>query len=220
MTASVQVAGETLTLHAERAVTWERARTLLVADPHFGKAAAFRAGGIPVPHGTTLAAVDRLDALLQDTRPARVIFLGDFLHAREGRSARTLDRLHEFRARWQDTEMLLVRGNHDRKAGDPPPTLDIQCVDAPLVEAPFVFLHEPAASPHGYSLAGHIHPGARLYGPGGMHERLACFWFGAHCGVLPAFGEFTGLATVSPQPEDRIYCVAGGEVIAVNAVEE
>ena len=220
MSITVQVAGETLTLHADRAVSWARARSLLVADPHFGKAAAFRAGGIPVPHGTTLAAVDRLDALLQRTQPARVIFLGDFLHAREGRSPGTLDRLHEFRARWAHTEMLLVRGNHDRRAGDPPTTLAIECVDAPLIEAPFAFLHEPAESPHGYALAGHIHPGARLYGPGGLRERLACFWFGARCGVLPAFGEFTGLAMVRAQPEDRVYCIAEGEVIAVDTVEE
>ena len=41
--ATASVAGEQLLLLGERAVYWERTRTLFVADPHFGKAAAFRA---------------------------------------------------------------------------------------------------------------------------------------------------------------------------------
>ena len=44
-----EVAGERLVLLPEMAAYWERAGTLLVADPHFGKAAAFRAAGIPEP---------------------------------------------------------------------------------------------------------------------------------------------------------------------------
>jgi hypothetical protein len=36
------VAGEKLGLFAERAIYWPARSTLLVADPHFGKAATFR----------------------------------------------------------------------------------------------------------------------------------------------------------------------------------
>ena len=79
-------------LLGERAVYWERARTLLVADPHFGKAAAFRAAGVLVPRGTTGETLSRLDAALDRTRAERIVFLGDFLHAREGRSAETFAR--------------------------------------------------------------------------------------------------------------------------------
>src|SRR5262249_50769057 len=46
--AIVEIAGERVTLLAERAAYWQRTRTLLVADTHFGKAATFRAAGIPV----------------------------------------------------------------------------------------------------------------------------------------------------------------------------
>jgi len=53
--AVADVAGERLVLLAERAAYWERARTLLVADPHFGKAAAFLASDdASFVHGTTL----------------------------------------------------------------------------------------------------------------------------------------------------------------------
>ena len=82
----IEVRGEKLTLCAERAAFWHRERALLIADPHWGKAATFRAGGIPVPSGTTSEAIERLESLLQKTDPARVIFLGDLLHAKPGRS--------------------------------------------------------------------------------------------------------------------------------------
>src|SRR6185436_13839134 len=70
------VAGEQLRLLGERAVFWERVRTLFVADPHFGKAAAFRAAGVLVPRGTTGETLSRLDAALDRTGAERIVFLG------------------------------------------------------------------------------------------------------------------------------------------------
>jgi DNA ligase-associated metallophosphoesterase len=213
--ATVEIRSETLELMGERAVFWERTRTLLVADPHFGKAAAFRAAGVPVPRGTTTETLQRLDAALHRTAAQRVIFLGDFLHAREGRAPETLRVINEWRATRTNVEMVLVRGNHDKKSGDPPQELDIRCVEGPLVEAPFAFAHHPSVSNDGYVLCGHIHPGVRLMGPGRERNRLPCFWFGERTAVLPAFGEFTGLADVTPSPGDRVWVVAEGAVVQV-----
>jgi metallophosphoesterase superfamily enzyme len=111
--------------------------------------------------------------------------------------------------------MLLVRGNHDRGAGDPPAELGIRCVDPPLEEAPFVYLHHPEEQPGGYALAGHLHPAVRLAGAGRQRERLPCFLFGARVGILPAFGDFTGSAEARPAPGDRVFVVAGEEVVEV-----
>jgi DNA ligase-associated metallophosphoesterase len=209
------IRGETLHLLGERAVFWERASTLLVADPHFGKAASFRALGVAVPRGTTTETVRRLDDAIDRVHPRRIIFLGDFLHAKEGRSPETLRVINEWRTSRAAVEMILVRGNHDARAGDPPQELDIRCVNGPLVELPFVFAHHPVRSDEGYVVAGHIHPGARLRGSGRQHAWLPCFWFGAETAVLPAFGEFTGLADIEPRPGDRVWVVADGEVLPV-----
>ena len=218
---TVGIRGEELRLLAERAAYWERTRTLLIADAHFGKAAAFRAASIPVPHGTTSEAIGRLDAIVRHTGARRVIFLGDFLHARTGRSPETLARFQ----RWHDAnpavELALVRGNHDRQAGDPPDGLGVTCVDGPLAEPPFVFTHHPMESSEGYVIAGHVHPGVRLVGSGRQRERLPCFWFGGSTGILPAFGEFTGLADVEPAAGDRVFVIAGADVVeAANAAKE
>jgi len=213
--AVADLAGERLVLLAERAAYWQRARTLLVADPHFGKAAAFRAAGVPVPRGTTTASLARLDAALSRTRAARLVFLGDFLHAREGREPETTRVVGDWRRRHASIDMVLVRGNHDKRAGDPGPEIDIRCVDAPVAELPFVFTHKPAVSDDGYVICGHVHPAARLTGPGRESVRLPCFWIRSRTMVLPAFGEFTGVADIDVQGGDGVWVIADGAVLSV-----
>lgn len=215
---TIDVAGESLTLLPERAAFWRRESTLLVADPHFGKAASFRVLGVPVPRGTTTGTLDRLDAIIHRTAARRLVFLGDFLHAAEGRGAETLRVLNEWRREHSAVEMTLVRGNHDARAGDPPRELELKCVTAPLVAAPFVLDHHPRESSAGYVLCGHVHPSVTLSGPGRQHARLPCFWFGAGIGVLPAFGEFTGAADADVQPGDRVCVVADDSVMEVPVV--
>ena len=216
--AIVRIAGEELTLLPERAIYWGARRTLFVADPHFGKAATFRALGIPVPRGTTTGALARLDAVIGRTTPEQLTFLGDFLHAAEGRDAETLRVLNEWRRRHAAIEMTLVRGNHDVRAGDPPRELEIKCVTAPLAVTPFVLDHHPRPSTAGYVLCGHIHPAVTLTGVGRQHSRLPCFWFGNAVGVLPAFGEFTGVAEAYVQAGDQVFVVADESVVAVPVV--
>lgn len=214
----MRVSGEDLELLPDHAVFWHRASTLLVADPHFGKAATFRAAGIFVPEETTAMTLTRLDILLWATNANRLVFLGDFLHAREGRHPETLRAIEEWRAGHSSVAMLLVRGNHDRRAGDPPESLNIECADGPVVEGPFAFAHHPATMPGAYVLAGHVHPGARLYGAGRERVRVPCYWFGAGCAVLPAFGEFTGLADIDAKPGDRVWVTTGEEVIPIASI--
>lgn len=216
--AIVRVAGEDLTLLPERAIWWKTRKTLLVADPHFGKAATFRALGIPVPRGTTTGTLARLDAIIARHSPARLIFLGDFLHAAEGRDPETLRVLNVWRRKHASLDMTLVRGNHDARAGDPPRELELHCVTGPHAEPPFALDHHPRRA-DSYVLCGHIHPAVTLTGAGRQHSRLPCFWFGKEIGVLPAFGEFTGLAEADVQMGDQVFVVADDAVISIPIVE-
>jgi uncharacterized protein len=211
----VSVAGEGLVLCAERAMYWPERRMLLVADPHFGKAASFRALGVRVPRGTTSGALGRLDALIARCAPQRVVFLGDFLHAREGRTAETFDALASWRASHTSIDMQLVRGNHDRRAGDPPSEVGIECVNGPLLQGPFALAHHPRAVTAHYVLAGHVHPCVVLVGAARQRERLPCFHFGSDVGVLPSFGDFTGCAMIEARPHDQVWVVAGETILRV-----
>ena len=46
-----------------------------------------------------------------------------------------------------------------------------------------------------------------------MKETLPCFCFGRRGALLPAFGIFTGHRVIRPARQDRIYVIAGDEVI-------
>jgi DNA ligase-associated metallophosphoesterase len=217
MSVVLDLAGETVELLPQRALYWPRRRTLFVADLHLGKAATFRSAAIPVPEATTGETVARLEQAVAATGAERLICLGDLLHARTGRSPTLLKTITTWRRRHTALEFLLIRGNHDRHAGDPPSEWHITCHDEPFGDPllePFVLRHLPEPDPGGYVLAGHRHPAIRV-GRGPLSERLPCFHFAADVGLLPAAGAFPGTATVRAAAGDRVYVVAGSEVIQI-----
>ena len=209
------VAGEKLVLLPERVAYWPAKKALFVADFHLGKAASFRSAGIPLPSGTTTENVERLGRAIDKTGATQVVFLGDFLHSAQGRAASTLGRFGAWRDARKALQITIVRGNHDKKAGDPPEAWGVCCIEAGAALGPFILNHEPGASRGGYALAGHIHPAVRLSAGGEKPLRLPCFWFGARYGVLPAFGAFTGNAEVLPRRGDQVFVIAEQEVLQV-----
>jgi DNA ligase-associated metallophosphoesterase len=211
----VDIAGERLVLLPERAIYWPARETLILADTHWGKAATLRAAAIPIPGGTTKDSLTRLSAVLDRTQAKRAVVLGDVFHAKQGRAEKTLAALREWREQRLQLEMLLVRGNHDRHAGDPPEELRIHCVNSPEVDGPFVYRHFPKDSEAGFTLSGHTHPAIRLRGRGAERTTLPCFWFTDRVGILPAFGTFTGTAKIAPGQNDHVFAIAGDEVIRV-----
>ena len=209
----ITLAGVAVHLLADRALFLPDTNALIVADVHWGKAAAFRAGGIPVPHGTTRSGLDRLDMVLTRTGATQLYVLGDLLHARAGMAPGTVQTLEAWRKTRSELPITLVRGNHDYHAGDPPASLRIQCVDAPLHVGPFALCHHPCERDTGYVLAGHIHPVAQLRGRARQRITLPCFAFGDRSGLLPAFGEFTGGAVIDQREYARTFVVADDDVV-------
>lgn len=212
----VRLAGEELWLLPEKALYWPAQQALLIADVHFGKAAVYRRLGQPVPQGTTASNMARLDGLLEKLACRQLIFLGDFLHGPGSHNPDTLDALGQWRARHVDLPMTLIRGNHDKRAGDPPATLNIRVVSEPLLLGPFALQHEPDPHPARHVLAGHVHPVYRLNGKGRQSLRLACFRLGEDVSLLPAFGAFTGGYQVSRDDSCRIFVIGDNEIWPVS----
>ena len=211
----IEVAGEVLWLLPQCAVFWPSMHTLLIADAHLGKAAAFRNGGIPVPSGTTGENLEAIDRLVRDCGAKQLVFLGDLVHSAAARRA-TRAAFIEWRERNAALDVVLVRGNHDRRAGVVPAEWRVTTVEEPHAVGPFALCHAPAEVPGLYGIAGHTHPCVNLHGRGREHLRLPCFWFRPTHAVLPAFGAFTGMADVQPDEADRVYVVADDRVRAVN----
>ncbi|MEW6369529.1 MAG: ligase-associated DNA damage response endonuclease PdeM [Pseudomonadota bacterium] len=211
---AVEVAGERLLLLPEKAVYWPAREMLVIADIHFGKAASFRALGVPVPRGTTTENLNALDALVQVHGARRVMFLGDFLHARAAHASSTQQAMLAWRHTRPDLQLTLVRGNHDRHAGDPAAALGIELVDEPHAAGPFAFCHHPDLETPGYALAGHVHP-AWVLATRFDALRLPCFVVGRRRMILPSFGSFTGGHVVTREAGDAIYVTSGEAVHAV-----
>ena len=205
-------------------------RTLLVADLHLGKAATFRRAGIPIPEGSSQGDLARLEALIRDHDVARVLVLGDLLHAASGCTSEVVAEFRAFRDRVAATSLVLILGNHDvaarRLAGDL--GLD-ECVSA-LDEPPLRFVHIAAAATAeedeaekdeaqsagiGLVVAGHVHPRVKLRAPSG--DRLAdrCFHLDERVLTLPAFGSFTGGHAVEITDSARVWLARDDAVLDV-----
>ncbi len=217
--------GQTLTLLPERAIFWQEKRYLLLSDAHLGKAGHFRKHGAAIPaaiHDKDLAVLTNLVARWQ---PEALVILGDLFHS---------DLNNEWLAfeAWlqqHDTlSVVLVKGNHDilPEAVYEHPNLTVYPEE--WLIGPFLLTHEPMVDPvlrrgglhfpkadqhrhpH-YNLAGHVHPGVRVDAGMGERVKLPCFYFTEQLGILPAFGQFTGCATVRPKSGDQVFAVLNQE---------
>jgi DNA ligase-associated metallophosphoesterase len=207
-----------LRLLPERAAWAPQTKTLFVADLHLGKASAFRALGAPAPTGASEETLRRLAELIETIRPEQVAVLGDFTHARTSMTQGLLESLRAWRARWSALAFTIVLGNHDRGVEQFYSDCGFVWAEAPVLLAGVECRHHPVvhdSSSGPLVLAGHIHPVARLNGPGRDSLRIPCFVAGGPQIVLPAFGEFTGGSLVVPREGERLLIATARGVFDV-----
>ncbi|MFB6360814.1 MAG: metallophosphoesterase [Halobacteriales archaeon] len=96
----------------DRAVYLPAAEALVLADLHLGKVAA---SAIEAPMGAGASMVDRLDALIDQFRPAEVVLAGDLLHSYASIPRAARDTLEELLARIAaaGADAVAIEGNHD-----------------------------------------------------------------------------------------------------------
>jgi len=203
-----------LTLLPESAVWHAPSRTLVVADVHLGKAAAFRVGGIAVPDGDDAHDLARLAALVAKHNAARLVIAGDLFHAPSGISPELLQSLKGF-LHQIGIPLVLTIGNHDAKLRKLPDGVEAVSHLDLADEGPRV-IHDPADAENGrFHVAGHLHPVIRLRDGRRTALRLPCFWQRKDLLVLPAFGGFTGGAIIKPTAGDRIHTPLRDQVVEI-----
>ncbi|MTI41394.1 ligase-associated DNA damage response endonuclease PdeM [Fulvivirga lutimaris] len=208
----IELKKEKLTLLGEKGIIWEKHQLLLIADLHLGKANHFRRSGIAVPSKSNDQNIERLISLLQEERIERVLFMGDLFHSHYNPS---WEDFGTFINSFPEITFDLVIGNHDIMSEHQYTKYGINIYKDPLTIGPFIISHEPMETFDGYNLAGHIHPGVVLRGKARQGIRLPCFHFGDKQGLLPAFGEFTGLHKLSIKKSDKVFPIVEGKVLAV-----
>lgn len=194
----------------EKALYWKQQDTLLIADLHLGKITHFRKAGIAVPDAAAVSNFKKLQALLQKCPARQVIFLGDLFHSELNTEWLTFKELIK---KHPDQHFHLITGNHDILHHSSYLNAGLIVHHNSKVIGPIILSHEPLLNSTLYNLCGHIHPGVRVVGAGRQSLRLPCFFFGRNSGILPAFGEFTGLHLLQPQKEDNVFMIAGNQII-------
>jgi DNA ligase-associated metallophosphoesterase len=210
----VKVFGEEFDLLWQKAMSWKRKNMLLLADVHLGKVNHFRKAGIPVPTRANDKNWELLVDLVDQTKPERVVFLGDLFHSHYNEE---WESLRQFVQHFRQVSFELVIGNHDILSAHQYVRNRIQVHRDTLTLDQLVFTHHPqeCISESSYNICGHIHPGVQLSGKGKQAVTLPCFYFGERQGYLPAFGMFTGFVRIQPTRKDRLFVIAEEQVLKV-----
>jgi uncharacterized protein len=206
-----------LLLLPQKAIYWKQEQALIAADVHLGKVGHFRKAGIAVPRDMEQNDLAVLSDIIDEYKPKKIIFLGDFFHSDMNAD---WDWFILWRNQFPNLEIILIRGNHDIIDDKYYTRLNIGLHDKLLI-GPFLMLHHPLTdeelqTAEGYPFCGHIHPGISLTGKGRQHITLPCFTFGAGQGILPSFGRFTGRVAIRSAKKDRIFAVLKDKVIAID----
>jgi uncharacterized protein len=185
--AMLHLAGEAAYLRPSGALWLDVARTLVVADLHFEKGSAYAARGQLLPPYDTGETLRRLEAEVDATAPARLVFLGDSFHdggALARISGRDVERLAALTRR---CALTWIAGNHDADAHGGLPG---EAAEEVRIGA-LTLRHEPRAGLQPGEVSGHLHPSARITALG-RSVRRRCFVTDGERLVLPAFGAYAG----------------------------
>lgn len=157
--------------------------TLTVSDLHLGKSDRIaRRRGLMLPPYETRATLDRLDGLLDQFSPRRVICLGDSFDDLD--AASSLDEVEKLQLARQQAgrDWIWIEGNHD------PGPVDLGGRHLhDLTDGPLVYRHIARPEARG-EVSGHYHPKCGL-ARGGTRP---AFLIDENRVILPAFGAFTG----------------------------
>jgi DNA ligase-associated metallophosphoesterase len=205
-----------LSLLPEGVVFLTESLTLVVADIHLGKSAAFRAKGLPVPEGDSARDLARLLALAEKSHARHLVIAGDLFHAPTGVTPELETAFAGFMSQ-VGIPVTLVIGNHDVKISRVP--ADLQTVPHLDFNDQIRIIHDPAHAGGDFlHIAGHWHPVVKI--PDGKRTslRLPCFLSRGNTLVLPAFGSFTGGSILNVRPDDRVFVALRDQVVELPPV--
>lgn len=192
------LAGETLHALPEGALWWPDQSLLAVSDLHLGKAERFaRMGRGLLPPYETEDTLNRLDKIIDQTRPERIVFLGDSFDDNAAARAIVTSLVERFNRIAAGRILIWVAGNHD-----PGPVNLPGAHLADVTIGPLTFRHIARTGATG-EVSGHFHPKAKLV-LRGQTIRRPCFLSDASRLILPAFGTYTGGLKIDDPVFDRL----------------
>lgn len=163
--------------HASGALWLEASRTAMVADVHLGYGWAQRRRG-ELGLVADSKSHPRLIEVVNELRPQRLVILGDLVHApRPGKEERAAIEavLRDLALR---TEIVLVRGNHDRRFDRDSGDLSVRTVHGWQCEG-CAAVHgdrlQTTPIPEGHLVLGQLHPALKVRDAAGASQKLRLF---------------------------------------------
>ncbi len=214
--------------------------SVVIADLHLGYEGVMQSEGVFFPRYQKKVILNRLERILDDLNPQKIIVNGDFKHefsrnlSQEWKEIKeVLDFLR------QRTEVVMIRGNHDNYLMTILSKYDIE-LQGFYEEENIILSHghnEIIKEDNQILIMGHEHPSIRLRDVIGAGVRLPCFLFDEDNNilVLPAFSPLaTGSDVVSTPKEEfispilkgqgcenfKVYAISDSELIDFKSVGE
>ena len=172
-----------------------------MADLHLEKGTSLARRGVYLPPYDTRQSLAELAAVLKETRPERLIFLGDSFHDGEARERIDAEDLASLRAITAAVETVWITGNHD-----PAPPADIGGrIVSEMALGPVMLRHQARVLGDGEAeISGHLHPAAAVHARG-HRIRCRCFIADERRLIMPAFGSYTGALSVRSDAFDGLF---------------
>jgi DNA ligase-associated metallophosphoesterase len=182
-----ELAGTETCFRRSGALWIEGEGVLVAADLHLEKGSAYAARGQLLPPYDTGATLARLEAEIEALRPRVLVLLGDSFHDARAPARLAPADLRRVAGLAAGRTLIWIVGNHDREGlgGLPGETRDI------LEVAGLILRHDPLPGHRRGEVSGHLHPCAKVRGPGGV-VRKRCFLTDGERLILPAFGAYAG----------------------------
>ncbi len=202
MSLTLSFSGQTFQVVGGKALFWPEFRSLIVADLHLEKASWFAARGQMLPPHDSLATLEALAALVEETGATALWCLGDNFHDGDGPARLSLPAQALLAQLTTKVDWTWITGNHD--AALPTTLPGVVCDEAEL--GGLILRHAAHPADPRPELSGHFHPkytgvarGRRVIRP--------CFVEGPTKLLLPSFGALTG---GMPATDPAISAAMGG----------
>ena len=186
----------------KRALFWKEESALVLSDLHLGKTAHFRKNGIPLPDNLIQEDLKRLSQLVIHFKATKLLIVGDLIHA--GKNSE-FELFKEFKSEFENLEILLIKGNHDRISENHLKELGITEIHTVYKKNNLLFSHENIDSSEEFVISGHLHPGISINTPTKRNMRFPCYILTDNTLILPAFSSFTGLDTKNHPKNSKYY---------------
>jgi DNA ligase-associated metallophosphoesterase len=205
--ANQALVAEEIVLDGRLALFHKTERWLAIADVHFGYELSQRAAGRLVPLWGMATIADRLETLVREYKPERLIILGDLVHDKT--AAREAAQL--LRGFVDRCEVVVVAGNHDRKLRG-----HIEMVDA-LETEHYHFHHGHCAGEvaERIQIIGHHHPATVISDGAGLRLKCPAFVQQSRCWIMPAFSPWAAGTRWTSDEASRVWLCTPERVFAL-----